>query len=145
MCFSLINKCQGYSIKDSLDVCNLPIVETTINSRKASFIIDTGATANFIDNSYYQTNLTSEYEVNESNTEIYAPNSCFTSTKSVDLDFKIGKNNYSTTFLFADFTDQFNFLHNQYNLNQTVCGILGNQFLQDNDCVINYKTKEVSL
>lgn len=145
MCFSLINKCQGYSIKDSLDICNLPILDTEINSKKVSFIVDTGASTNFIDSSYYENNLKASYKIEEDKVEIYAPNSCFTSTQSVDLDFKVGNATYTSKFLFVDFTSQFTFLHEQYNLNRTVCGVLGNQFLQDNKCIIDYKHKKIKL
>lgn len=143
MCLQLLRS-QGCSVKGSLDSCNLLIVDTKINSKDVSFIIDTGATSNFIDKTYVEYNLQSE-EIKDNNNTVLIPNSEFVSTSTVDLEFDLNNNIYNSSFIVCDFSNQIEFIKSQYEYNRNVCGIIGNSFLLENNAIINYKTKKVIL
>lgn len=143
MCLQLLRN-QGCSVKSSLDSCNLLIVDTKINSNDVSFIVDTGATSNFIDKTYVKYNLQTN-KIKDDNNTVLIPNSEFVSTSTVDLEFDLNNNSYNSSFIVCDFSNQIEFLKSQYEYNKNVCGILGNSFLLENNAVINYKTKKIVL
>lgn len=135
---------QGCSVKGSLDSCNLLIIDANVNSKETSFIVDTGATSNFIDKSYVENNLNKK-QIQISDNKVLIPNSEFVSTTTVDLEFYLNDNTYNSTFIISDFLNQIEYLNEQFDSNKTICGILGNSFLIENNVIINYKTKKIVL
>lgn len=143
MCFSLLRN-QGCPIKDSLDSCNLVIIDASTDNNDISFIIDSGATDSYIDTSYANNSISIK-AFKDSSKKVIAPGANVNITSTVDFEFLINNKKYEHSFNVIDLKEQIDFLNEQYDLNKNVCGVIGNDFLKENKVIINYKTNKVIL
>lgn len=124
------------SIKESMDLVNLPVVTFENNGNKYNFILDTGAN-NSIINKYC--NIISSPSTTSYNVASVSGN--IQSCNTVIINFNYKDFTFESLFNVLDLNDLFNEIKKNYGV--TVHGILGTNFLDKYNYVIDFKDYKI--
>jgi hypothetical protein len=121
------------SIKESMDLCNLPIITMYCGKTKLNFILDTGATDNYIDSSLKGIECVKLN--NESHDIIGIGNTASSNTYCTIVRYK--DYNFDFTFCFVDLSETFGTLKAQYGVN--IHGIISSSFLREHNYIMDFE------
>lgn len=127
------------SLKESLDLCNLPIVTFTNNNNKFNFMLDTGADRNHISKRALK-------KLKATDTEYMVETMGFTGDKEAnpikEAVFTYKKNSFEIELTVSPGLDKsFEFIKNRDGV--TIHGILGNMFLREYGYILDFDKLEV--
>lgn len=124
-----------------IDYRKIPLVEGTLNGRKALFILDTGATISIID-----INQIKEYNIQNTGTsEGTVVGYGGTDDMTYDLknvDVKVGKIDFMVSFQGKNIANIVRVIK-KYN-NRQIVGIIGNDNISDRNLILNFRTGEIT-
>lgn len=129
------NKYKNFvSLKESLDLCNLPVITFENNGNKFNFMLDTGATESHISQTAVE-NMTGESSDRQICIQGFAGDAETSGGKIVDL---IYKDRVFTTELFISPALDDTFKEIKQNLGVQLHGIIGNNFLREHGYVLDF-------
>lgn len=121
------------SIKESMDLVNLPVVTFENNGNKYNFIVDTGANDSIINESCEDIVVTPNDAKNTVQGIIGDNKKCHT----VIIEFSYKNAKFETIFNVVDLKELFNTIKRDYGV--TIHGILGTNFLDKYNYIIDFK------
>lgn len=128
-----VDKDTKMSIRESMDLVNLPVVTFENNGNKYNFIIDTGANDSIINESCENILVTPHKTKNIVQGIIGDNKKCHT----VTIEFSYKNMTFETLFNVVDLKELFNTIKEDYGI--TIHGILGTNFLDKYNYVIDFK------
>lgn len=128
-----IPKNSKMSIKESMDLVNLPVVTFENNGNKYNFIIDTGANDSIINESCEDILVTPNKTKNTVQGITGDEQKCHT----VSIEFTYKNTTFDTIFNVVNLKELFDSIKESYGV--TVHGILGTNFLDKYNYVIDFK------
>lgn len=138
--FSILSYCElrkqknsTMSIKESMDLVNLPVVTFENNGNKYNFIIDTGANDSIINESCENILVTPHKSKNIVQGIIGDNKKCHT----VTIEFSYKNMTFETMFNVVDLKALFDTIKEDYGV--TIHGILGTNFLDKYNYIIDFK------
>ena len=120
------------SIKESMDLVNLPVVTFENNGERYNFIIDTGANDSIIDE-----NCDIVASPSSLNNNLVGINSSLKECNTVVINFNYKNTAFETVFNVVDLSELFDAIKTNYGV--TVHGILGTVFLDKYNYIIDFK------
>lgn len=122
------------SIKESMDLCNLPVVTFMNNGNKFNFVLDTGATESHVSSSA-MSNMVGEASNRQINVQGFTGSAEANQGKFVDL---IYKDRVFTTEIFESPALDQAFAEIKQNLGVQLHGIIGSVFLREHGYVLDF-------
>lgn len=122
------------SLKESMDLCNLPVITFMNNGHKFNFILDTGATENHVSESA-MSNMTGEPSYKQIQVQGFTGSAESSQGKFVDL---IYKNRVFVTEIFVSAALDKSFAEIKQNLGVQLHGIIGSQFLREYGYILDF-------
>ncbi len=131
-----------YSIQNTIDKANLLLISVQIWEYKLVFDIDTGATYNIIFDYVYNQLKEGFVDMGKS-INMFGIEGKRTDNKTVKADLEFDKTILTTEFQVVDAMDAVTNFQNDFGIQ--LHGILGVQFLKDNNCVIDFANKTIKI
>lgn len=131
-----------YSIQNTIDKANLLLISVQIWEYKLVFDIDTGATYNIIFD-YVYNQLKEDFVDMGKSINMFGIEGKRTDNKTVKADLEFDKTILTTEFQVVDAMDAVTNFQNDFGIQ--LHGILGVQFLKDNNCVIDFANKTIKI
>lgn len=128
-----VHKDSTMSIKESMDLVNLPVVTFENNGNKYNFIVDTGANDSIINESCENIIVTPQKTKNVVQGIIGDNKKCHT----VTIEFSYKNVTFETMFNVVDLKELFDTIKKDYGV--TIHGILGTNFLDKYNYIIDFK------
>lgn len=128
-----VHKDSTMSIKESMDLVNLPVVTFENNGNKYNFIVDTGANDSIINESCENIVVTPQKTKNVVQGIIGDNKKCHT----VTIEFSYKNVTFKTMFNVVDLKELFDTIKKDYGV--TIHGILGTNFLDKYNYIIDFK------
>lgn len=122
------------SLKESMDLCNLPVVTFMNNGNKFNFVLDTGANENHISESA-MSNMVGEASDRQIQVQGFTGSAESNHGKFVDL---IYKDRVFTTEIFVSPALDQSFAEIKQNLGVQLHGIIGSAFLKEHGYVLDF-------
>lgn len=122
------------SIKESMDLCNLPVVTFMNNGNKFNFVLDTGANENHVSKSA-MSNMVGEASDRQIHVQGFTGSAEANQGKFVDL---IYKDRVFTTEIFVSPALDQSFAEIKQNLGVQLHGIIGSAFLKEHGYVLDF-------
>lgn len=121
------------SFKETMDICNLPIITFINNNIKLNFLLDTGAQRSVI-NSVILPNIS--YVESSKSSNIYGMEGTLQKVSFVDIRIQRDNIIYNEEFQVVDMTSSFNNIKNDYGVN--LHGILSSTFFEKYKYVLDF-------
>lgn len=128
-----VHKDSTMSIKESMDLVNLPVVTFENNGNKYNFIVDTGANDSIINESCENIIVTPQKTKNVVQGIIGDNKKCHT----VTIEFSYKNVTFETMFNVVNLKELFDTIKKDYGV--TIHGILGTNFLDKYNYIIDFK------
>lgn len=129
-------KIVGMSFKETLDICDLPIVTFTHNNQKINFLLDTGANSSIIDASFLKRPglkyIESDFKEGVCGIEGNVVDAYY-----INMYITYKNNNYEEWFQVLDMSKTFTSLKQDYGVN--VHGILSSAFFTKYKYILDFK------
>lgn len=122
------------SLKESMDLCNLPVVTLMNNGNKFNFVLDTGANENHVSEAAMK-NMIGEDSERVLNVQGFTGSAESNCGKIVDL---IYKDRVFTTEIFVSPALDNSFAEIKHNLGVQLHGIIGSTFLKEHGYVLDF-------
>lgn len=122
------------SIKESLDLCNLPIITFTNNGNKYNFVLDSGSSESHTSKSVIDTMISTDSD-NTMSIIGFAGNHEVNPSKVVELEYK---DMIFTTNLYVSEGLDVTFKNLKESMGVTLHGIIGNDFLVKNGYILDF-------
>lgn len=122
------------SLKESMDLCNLPVVTFMNNGNKFNFVLDTGATENHVSKSA-MSNMVGEASDRQIQVQGFTGSAEANQGRFVDL---IYKDRVFTTEIFVSPALDQSFAEIKQNLGVQLHGIIGSAFLKEHGYVLDF-------
>lgn len=126
-------KCQ-FSLKESMDLAQLPIVTFTEGKYKLNFLLDTGSTHSHIASSVADKLTGSPIEADYSYTTASGLSTC---SKAMDVNLLYKGKTFRTTVFISNTLDE-SFKEVKNNCGVQLHGILGSDFLEEHKYVLDF-------
>ena len=130
------------SIQNTLDKANVLLVMAKVNGISLIFDIDTGATYNVIFDFVYD-HFKDNFEDGDKTIKLFGIDGKFTDNKVVKTQLCFEDLKLDTEFQVVEANDAVTNFQNDYGVQ--LHGILGVQFLKDNNCVIDFANKTIKI
>lgn len=121
------------SFKETMDICNLPIITFINNNVKLNFLLDTGAQRSVINSIILPT---ISYVESPKSSTIYGMEGNLQKVSFVDICLKRDNVIYNEEFQVVDMTNSFNNIKNDYGVN--LHGILSSTFFEKYKYVLDF-------
>lgn len=122
------------SLRESMDLCNLPVVTFVNNDHKFNFILDTGATENHVSESA-MSNMIGEPSDKQIHVQGFTGSAEANQGKFVDLIYR--DRIFRTEIFVSPALDQ-SFAEIKQNLGVQLHGIIGSQFLKEYGYILDF-------
>lgn len=126
-----------YPLNYALSKTGLPLIAVSIYNKNICLLIDTGSTMNLIDkkvHEYFKDKISVV-----SSSELIGIDGIKQSAERVNLNFTFEDTQYSTQFTIFDTSLVFHQIEKDSNIQ--IHGIIGNEFLVENEWIIDYEKK----
>lgn len=131
-----------YSIQNTIDKANVLLISAQIWEYNLVFDIDTGATYNIIFDYVYNQIKEGFVDMGKS-INMFGIDGKRTDNKTVKAELGFDKTIFTTEFQVVDAIDAVTNFQNDFGIQ--LHGILGVQFLKDNNCVIDFANKTIKI
>lgn len=121
------------SFKETMDICNLPIITFINNNVKLNFLLDTGAQRSVINSIILPT---ISYVESSKSSNIYGMEGTLQKVSFVDIRIQRDNIIYNEEFQVVDMTSSFNNIKNDYGVN--LHGILSSTFFEKYKYVLDF-------
>ena len=121
------------SFKETMDICNLPIITFINNNVKLNFLLDTGAQRSVINSIILPT---ISYVESPKSSNIYGMEGTLQKVSFVDIRIQRDNIIYNEEFQVVDMTSSFNNIKNDYGVN--LHGILSSTFFEKYKYVLDF-------
>lgn len=128
---------QNYAFSFSMNKTGLPLIVVSMYNKNICFLIDTGSTINLLNNQVYD-HFKDKIPI-VSDAELIGIDGTKQSVERVIVDFTFEDKVYSSTFTIFDATLAFKQIEVDSGIQ--IHGILGNEFLVENEWIIDYEKK----
>lgn len=129
-----INKKPDYiSLKESLDLTNLPIVTFYQHSKKLNFILDTGSTMNIIDANIIKK---LQHDITTKGTNVTGIGGEKVEVPLTELNINYKNKEFNDLFQIVDMNTVFTSIKNETGV--TLHGLIGNSFMQKYKYVLDF-------
>lgn len=128
---------QNYPIQFSINKTGLPLIVVSVLNKNICLLIDTGSTINLLEKRLFE-HFKDKITVC-SNSELIGIDGIKKSAEKVNLNFTFEDKEYSAQFTIFDTTLAFHQIEKDSNIQ--IHGIIGNEFLVENEWIIDYEKK----
>jgi len=133
-----------YPLNYGLSKTGLPLIAVELQGKNLCFLIDTGATLNLLDKRVYDYfNDKLPHQLNKSlKTANFGIDGIETNAKRAEIEFLFESYTFTTKFTIFDISIAFDKVEEESGIQ--IHGILGNEFLLENEWIIDYDKKVIS-
>lgn len=127
-------KSSRFSFRETMDLCNLPVITFVVNNRKLNFILDTGA-----DHSVINKSIADEISLDklDKKGKAYGMEGNYKPIEYANVVFEYNGHKYPDTVLIVDMNNAFSNLKNKYGVN--IHGLLGNGFFRKYEYMLDFQ------
>ena len=132
-----------YPINYGLSKTGLPLIAVEMEGNNICFLVDTGATLNLLDKRVYEHINKNKGQESKSVDTVanFGIEGVETKAPRAELNFEFENGLFKTKFTIFDTSTAFNKVEEESGIQ--IHGILGNEFLLENEWIINYETLKI--
>lgn len=127
-----------YSLRDSLEKVKMTLINVRVQNFTLTFDIDTGSTENIVFD-YVSNQLPDVFKPISGCNKVFGIDGKYQENQFVEAELSIGNNSFLTQLNVVNADQTVINLQNDFGFQ--LHGILGIPFLEENDCVIDFKNK----